>query len=342
MEYRTLEGKNLEAIGVDAPNFNGNASSFATTSGFVYTLFFTAIVIAASYRYVTAGTLRLQASESSIRASNQIIKQVTLGLLGVFSLFLILFTVNKGMLTGDIGLDYLRSGEATMDGVIPVTAGVIPYNKTVSGSNSSSRSCESPQVVIKKLEEGNVCGNVTCGVLNGCSLSEEYKKIINEETEGNTQLYKMIVATMCKESKGKPNAQFINKDSNGNIKSYDCGLMQINQLSPCESNPSPLSQKANIKRGVEIMKEKIRNTSIYPVVGGVPFLGNVFASYNCCSSPTIPASPSDDCKKDNGFREGFPKWACPINPGDGQFNMCFVKSYACELVACMEKIPNYP
>ena len=65
--------------------------------------------MAAFYRYVIAGTLRMQASEQSIRLSNDIIKKVTLGLLGVFSLFLILVTVNEDMVSGTVGLDGLRS-----------------------------------------------------------------------------------------------------------------------------------------------------------------------------------------------------------------------------------------
>jgi hypothetical protein len=38
---------------------------------------------------------------------------VTLGLLGVFSLFLILFTVNKGMLRGDVGFEGLKVSGST-------------------------------------------------------------------------------------------------------------------------------------------------------------------------------------------------------------------------------------
>jgi len=110
--YTPLESTSLQALKINTPSFDGTETSFLATSTFVYTLFFVAIVTAAFYRYVVAGALRMQASEFSIRQSNQIIKQVTLGLLGVFSLFLLLFTVNKGLVSGDISLGGLRSQPA--------------------------------------------------------------------------------------------------------------------------------------------------------------------------------------------------------------------------------------
>ena len=107
--YTPLEGESLKSLGV-IPTFNtGENVSFVSTTTFLYTLFFVAIVVASFYRYVIAGALRMQASENTIRQSNEIIKRVTLGLLGVFSLFIILFTVNKNMLTGDIDLKALSN-----------------------------------------------------------------------------------------------------------------------------------------------------------------------------------------------------------------------------------------
>jgi hypothetical protein len=109
--YKALEGDSLNAVGVKMPTFDGQASLLATST-FVYTLFFIAIVMAAFYRYVYAGTLRIQASESGIRQSNEIIRKVTLGLIGVFMLFILLFTVNRNLVTGDVGFGGLSgSGE---------------------------------------------------------------------------------------------------------------------------------------------------------------------------------------------------------------------------------------
>jgi hypothetical protein len=112
--YTSLEPDNLRSLGVSAPSFKaGETTSLFATSSFLYSLFFTAIVIAAFYRYILAGALRMQANEQSIRLSNEIIKKVTLGLLGVFSLFLLLVTVNKGLVSGDVGLGGLRTQSAT-------------------------------------------------------------------------------------------------------------------------------------------------------------------------------------------------------------------------------------
>jgi hypothetical protein len=171
-----------------------------------------------------------------------------------------------------------------------------------------------------------------CTVLSGCSYAN-YNTIIDQATAGDTNLKKIVIVTMCKESSGKPNAKNQNPD-----KSYDCGLMQINQKTPCEENPSQASQEANIRAGVAKIKETLNTASHYAVVAGVPIQGNAFASYNCCSNGTRPAEPSDNCTPANGFPANFPKWACPINPGDGVYNMCSVKGYACELVACLNSL----
>ena len=48
-------------------------------------------------------------ADEVLRGPNDKFKRVTLGLLGVFSLFLVLYTFNKGLLLGDVGLDSLRA-----------------------------------------------------------------------------------------------------------------------------------------------------------------------------------------------------------------------------------------
>jgi len=108
VSYTPLEPSSLTSLGVAPPTFDGNTSFYATTS-FLYTLFFVAIIGAAFYRYMLAGILRMQASDTAIRNSNETFRKTTLGLLGVFSLFLILVTFNKDLVTGDIGLGDLAS-----------------------------------------------------------------------------------------------------------------------------------------------------------------------------------------------------------------------------------------
>jgi hypothetical protein len=329
-DYKTLEPDNLKSLGVSAPSFNANTPvSIFTTSSFLYSLFFTAIVMAAFYRYVVAGTLRMQASEQSIRLSNEIIKKVTLGLLGVFSLFLILVTVNKNMVSGTVGLDGLR---AIGNGGGLVRTGTVGISS--SNSSGTSRACDSTQSVLSQINSsGGLCGGTSCTVLSGC-LYNNYMSVIDQATGGDSNLKKLVIVTMCRESHGKPDA----KNQNPDKKSYDCGLMQINQKDPCEQNPSLASQEANIRAGVAKIKETLNTASHYTLVAGVPAQGNAFASYNCCNDGTKPADPSKNCTPANGFPANFPKWACPISPGDSPYNMCSVKGYACELVACLNSL----
>ncbi len=261
----------------------------------------------------------MEASESGIRKSNETFKKTTLGLLGVFALFLIIATLNSQLLTGDVGISSL--------GVSGVRSGTAV--NTGSGSGGSSRSCETTEATITKLTStGGICGGVACTILSGCNY-QQYSLIIDQEVTGNADLKKMIIVTMCKESRARADA--VGNNPNG---TYDCGLMQINQTSPCGADI--LNPNENIRRGVALMKEKIRLTS--QTYQNIPAETGPFSSYNCCANGTVPNAPSADCTAANGFPFAIPKWACPINPGEGTFNMCTVKNYACELSACMKQL----
>ena len=323
MEYTSLEPSNLQALGVKTPSFDaGSSASFFATSSFLYSLFFTTIVIAAAYRYVVAGSLRIQASESSLRQSNDIVKRVTLGLLGVFSLFLILFTVNKGLVNGEIGLDALYTGKGNTSAV----SGVVPVSGV--GSGGGTKTCEQTSNILQKIQMGNVCGGAVCRVLTGCNW-QQYESVINQATRGDTTLKKMIIVTMCKESGAIPNKS--HKNDNG---TFDCGLMQINQNGECTDTSYSITE--NITKGVQIMRQKINASS--ETYSSVPATASVFASYNCCGNGTPPNAQSVDCNTQTGFQNAVPKWVCPINPGEGSFNMCSVKSYACELTSCLDSL----
>lgn len=321
--YSALEPDTLASLGVPAPVFDGS-TSFLATSTFLYALFFVAIVTASFYRYVVAGALRIQASESTIRQSNEIIKKVTLGLIGVFSLFILLFTVNKSLVTGDVGLDGLRTGGASSTPVVG-TGGQV-------GSGAGAGSgimCESKESVIGKMtSSGGVCSGITCTKLSGCNYST-YIPLIDKYTPGNTLLKKMTIVAICVESGGNKTAS--NKNPDG---TYDCGLMQVNQPGACDI--SSFDPEINIQKGVSRLKEKISNNNVsYP---GVPVEATIFSAYNCCSNGTVTSAPSVDCTTASGFPSALPKWACPINPGEGAFNMCFVKKYSCEALACLNAL----
>lgn len=113
VSYTSLEPRITSELGIGNQSLSFNSSqpvSFFASTSFIYLLLFTAIVTAAFYRYALAGIWRMQSSSTSISKSNEIFKTVTWGLLGVFSLFLILYTFNKDLVVGDVGLSALHLG----------------------------------------------------------------------------------------------------------------------------------------------------------------------------------------------------------------------------------------
>ena len=322
ISYTPLEPSFTSSITGASSDFKISGSLYQIST-LVYGLLFSAIIAGAFYRYVVAGLWRMEASERGLKKSNEIIKQVTLGLLGIFSLFLILFTINKGMLTGDVNLgDFATSNGSRSTDSIGVGTGNPP--------SGSSKACDSTANTIAALQSsGGICGKTSCSALSGCNYNE-YLPIIRQESSRQGVDYKMTVVIMCKESKGNKVAR--NKNPNG---TFDCGLMQINQSGDC--NASILDPATNIARGVSLIKDKTNttNTRIYP---NIPPQAGIFSAYNCCANGTSPHSESADCKAPE-FPSTVPKWACPINPGTGNFNMCSVKGYVCDLVACLDKVP---
>lgn len=325
--YTALEQDYLNKI-TDKPISFDVSTSFGDVSIFLFTTFFAVIVAAAFGRYVMAGVYRIQASEAGIRKSNETIKRVTLGLLGVFGLFLVLYTVNRGFLESDINLDGLRIGGGVVSGGNNPVVTNNPGTTNTSTSGGSSKTCASVDGVKSNLANGNICAGTSCTILSGCDYSQ-YRSIIQKYAGAGTELEKMTIVIMCKESTARKDS--INTNANG---TKDCGLMQINQPSGCSQEI--MNPDENIRRGIDLIKQK-RNavTQTYP---GVPNLGGVFASYNCCANGTVPNAPSDDCTTSSGFKNTIPKWACPIKPGDSSFNMCSVKDYACSAVACMNAL----
>ena len=110
--YTSLEPSYFQSLGEKgvAPTFStGDAVSLFSSTSFLYSLAIMLSVLAAGVMYARAGIWRMEASERGVRRSNDEIKRVTLGLLGVLSLFVILYTFNKDLLSGNVGLDGLRA-----------------------------------------------------------------------------------------------------------------------------------------------------------------------------------------------------------------------------------------
>lgn len=115
-------------------------TSLATSTTFLYGASIMIIVVVSGLMYAHAGVLRMGASTNSISKSNAEIKRVTLGLLGVLSLFLIISAVNRDLLTGDVNLDELGTGSVVRSAGVGNTGGGVgttPANKTPSTGNGS-------------------------------------------------------------------------------------------------------------------------------------------------------------------------------------------------------------
>ncbi len=154
ISYTSLEPSYFQATGVQTPGFNtGQAVSLFSSTSFLYSLAIMISVLAAGVMYARAGVYRMQASEVGVRKSNDEIKRVTLGLLGVLSLFVILYTFNKDLLSGNVGLDGLRAAAGKSGGFVSGGGGnfggggataEIP-SSTTNGTEQANRSALSAQ-----------------------------------------------------------------------------------------------------------------------------------------------------------------------------------------------------
>ena len=103
-------------------------ATFLSSTTLLWTLGIVVCVAATGFVFVRGGIFRMQASEAGIRKSNEEFTRGALGLLGVLGLFLLVFTVNKSLLLGDIGLSGLKSG----------TDGATAFNPTTSAGGGTA------------------------------------------------------------------------------------------------------------------------------------------------------------------------------------------------------------
>ena len=158
--YTALEQDYLNKI-TEKPVTFDVSTSFSDVSIFLFTTFFAVIVAAAFGRYVMAGVYRIQASEAGIRKSNETIKRVTLGLLGVFGLFLVLYTVNRGFLESDINLDGLRIGGGVVSGGNNPVVTNNPGTGNQSGTGNQTPANGNEKAVRDQLNTAGVAINKT-------------------------------------------------------------------------------------------------------------------------------------------------------------------------------------
>lgn len=121
--YNLLEENITKGLSANKLEFDTNKTvDLLTTTSFLYTTAIMLIIGVAAARYMLAGVWRMEASERGVRRSKEEIQRVTLGLIGVLSLFVILYTFNKGLLRGDVGLKNLESKKVAVSGVGGTTA----------------------------------------------------------------------------------------------------------------------------------------------------------------------------------------------------------------------------
>jgi hypothetical protein len=112
VSYTSLEPSYSQTLSQDGRPLSfstSNAVSLFTSTSFLWSAGIMICVVAAGFMYMRAGALRMQASEAGVRKSNEEIKRTTIGLIGVLSLFVILYTFNKGLLRGDVSLISLKA-----------------------------------------------------------------------------------------------------------------------------------------------------------------------------------------------------------------------------------------
>ncbi len=321
MNYIPLEPSVPTDFNLSLFSFNSSSPlSLDLSLNFIFMVAF--IIVAATamgmavYGY---GVLRLgvfgDSSEQRLTRGKKIGQKALGGFLGISIAYLTILTLNPDMLRTSISLEKLRVGSKVTSLTSSQTT---PY--------TTSASCMTSESVLASLPSG-LCATTSCSALSGCNY-QKYLPIIKQTAENIGIDYKLIVVTMCKESKGNAGVS-PNKNPDG---TYDCGLMQVNQSGGCSA--SILIPETNIALGAKAIKSAL--ALVRDIPPGVPQLGSVFAIYN--GGPSVNTQ-SIDCTTQNGFPNNFPKWACPINPGNGQFNMCAVKSYACDLTSCINQIP---
>jgi hypothetical protein len=325
--YTPLEFGFTQAVSYDGKgtSFSSlDAVSLFTSTSFLYSLGIMISVVAAGFMYARAGLWRMEASERGVRKSNEEIKRTTLGLLGILSLFVIIYTFNKDLLTGDVSLKDLKASS-----IVSGKGGDFGGGGASGDFSGASATCADPKATASSLAtQTGICGGATCAALSGCAY-QQYLPLIQSKAGAAGISSSVVIAIMCRESKGRADVQ--NKNPNG---TFDCGLMQVNQPGACDA--SSLDPATNISRGIQKIKSAMNTAN--QVYQNIPQMLGAFASYNCCSNGTVPNAQSADCNASSGFTSPIPKWACPINPGAGQFNMCAVKNYACDINACVNAL----
>ena len=301
----------------------GQSTSFVAITSFVLFFMLSASGIATIGRILYALGLRVANSdnEAKITTANNIITSALFALVASFSLVLLLLFINPDMVTGNVDFKNIAISDSMKVG---------SQTAAQTGSTGSS-SCPDETAFRENVNTNKtVCMTNTCNALTGCDTTT-YASIINQEAIKQGVNPKIVTILMCRESKGNKNATHPNNSPT----SIDCGLMQLNKPGSTSCSAEDLDPQTNIAKGVALIKSKYASVSqSYPSITKDML---VAASYNCCNTGS-PNVQSSDCTPASGYPFTLPKWACPIDPGKTDTNMCFVRNYVCDINACLSKL----
>ena len=214
------------------------------------------------------------------------------------------------------------TGTSVNPGTVPVPTP--PPRAPAPSPVTGGAACTDPNAFRANLTNGGKVCNTNCpSTACRSQVLSQYGAVIDQN--GGAANRNVIAAIICRESQGNPSAR-----------SFDggCGLMQITNSAWTGSCPATiLDPQENIRQGVALYNQKLSAVQGRSYGGGITAEQMAFAAYNCCANGDNPNAPSASCRTADGWPT-LPKWACPIDPGVGTFNMCNVKNYACDVSAC--------
>ena len=185
--------------------------------------------------------------------------------------------------------------------------------------------CENIDAARARLSAGGtVCnGSGSCPSCNTQpfdSLIERYAK----QYKVSPGLIRGVIAreSSCDRIKEK-------KESDG---SSSCGLMQVNTRSSTYSCAQLKDSATGIMEGTRILAAAYSTAqSLKAKYGNRVTVNELAAAIHNAGAGESAASV--DCSSASGWPT-IPKWGCPINPGNAQFNACAIRDYACNVGAC--------
>jgi hypothetical protein len=269
------------------------AISLFTSISFLWTLGIVACVAGAGFVWVRGGLYRMEASEAGIRKSNEEFKRGSLGLLGVMSLFLILYTVNKGLLIGDVGLNNLMVGgsSAISGGGGTTQQQTPPSTVSVAGANY-------PWPTGPVSGKGVTCngGSLKRSFSKSTACMDQYKSIILDNSAKYGVDKDIIRAVIYQESSGNPNVR------------SPVGALGLMQIMPSTANKIgclpgwEFDPVKNIDCGTRYLKSSMSTYSSY----------DIYAGYN--------GGYGANAMNPSSFCPGLKRWQCAFDSAD--FSVC--------------------